>query len=151
MPHLHREQFIPATPAAVWDFFATPSNLNEITPPMVKFQILHELPKRMYAGQLIEYRISPWPGVWLHWLTEIRHLREGVYFVDEQRAGPYRFWYHEHSFAPVPGGVKMTDHVTYAVGWGPAGWLAEKLWVRGQLKEIFDYRARRVRELFGST
>lgn len=146
---LHREQFIPAPPERVWEFFATPKNLDAMTPPNLRFQILSELPERMYTGQLIAYRISPVPGIWLSWLTEIRHVEEGRYFVDEQRAGPYRFWYHEHRFTPVAGGVQMTDHVSYDVGWGPAGALVEKLWVCGQLEGIFNYRAKRVTELFG--
>jgi len=149
MTQLRYEQFIPADPALVWEFFATPRNLNELTPPGVKFQILSELPGRMYAGQLIEYRISPVPGLWLHWLTEIRHVREGAYFVDEQRAGPYKFWYHEHHLEAEPGGVKMTDLVTYEIGWGPFGWLAEKLWVRRQLEGIFAYRRQSVAARFG--
>lgn len=149
MPQLHATQFIPADPAVVWNFFATPRNLDELTPPGLKFRILGELPERMYAGQLIAYDISPLPGLWLHWLTEIRHVREGRYFVDEQRAGPYRFWYHEHHFEPVPGGVIMTDCVTYEIGWGPFGWLAEELWVRAQLEHIFAYRRQRVEARFG--
>jgi ligand-binding SRPBCC domain-containing protein len=149
MPRLLYTQFIPADPAAVWEFFATPRNLDELTPPEVKFQILSELPARMYAGQLIAYRISPAAGIWLNWLTEIRHVREGAYFVDEQRAGPYRFWYHEHHFTPAPGGVTMTDRVHYEVGWGPFGWLADRLWVRAQLERIFTYRRQRVAALFG--
>jgi len=150
MPHLHQTQFIPATPAAVWAFFATPRNLNELTPPGVKFRMLSPWPERMYPGQLIEYRLSPVAGLWLHWLTEIRHVHEGTYFVDEQRAGPYKFWYHEHHFAAVPGGVQMTDQVTYEIGWGPLGWIVEKLWVRRQLEHIFAYRRQRVTEIFGS-
>lgn len=147
---LLREQVIPAELPRVWEFFATPRNLDELTPPELKFRILSPLPDRMYPGQLIDYRISPLPGVWLGWRTEIRHVREGVYFVDEQRSGPYRFWYHEHHFEAVAGGVRMTDRVTYEVGWGPFGWLAERLWVRGQLERIFDYRARKVAALFAS-
>ena len=149
MQQLFQQQFIPASSTAVWEFFATPKNLNELTPPDLRFEIRSELPPRMYAGQLIEYRISPLPGVWLRWLTEIRHVREGTYFVDEQRAGPYKFWYHEHHFAAVPGGVMMTDRVTYEVGWGPLGWLAEKLWVRRQLEHIFAYRRQQVERRFG--
>ena len=102
----------------------------------------------MYAGQLIAYRISPVPGVWLDWLTEIRHVRDGICFVDEQRAGPYKLWYHEHHFEPVSGGVKMTDRVTYDVGWGPLGWLVERLWISRQLRHIFDFRRLRVEEIF---
>jgi len=149
MPQLLRAQFIPAEPARVWEFFATPRNLEAMTPPNLRFEILSDLPEHMYTGQIIDYRISPCPGVWLNWRTEIRHVREGLYFVDEQRAGPYKFWYHEHRFEPVAGGVTMIDRVTYDVGWGPFGWLAEKLWVRRQLERIFAFRATRVAELFG--
>jgi len=147
--HLQREQFIPADPARVWEFFATPLNLDELTPAHLKFRIVGAPPVAMHAGQIIEYRISPLPGIWLRWVTEITAVQPGVSFVDEQRAGPYKIWHHEHTFTPVPGGVHMTDHVTYDVGWGPFGWLAEKLWVQHQLKQIFAYRFRRVEELFG--
>ncbi len=102
----------------------------------------------MQAGQLIEYRIGLPLGVSARWLTEITHLREGEYFVDEQRLGPYRLWHHEHHFAPASGGVTMTDRVTYEVGWGPAGWLAERLWVTREVEEIFAYRAQRIAEIF---
>ncbi len=146
--HLHREQFIPAEPARVWEFFATPLNLNELTPSDLRFRILGEISSRMFAGQIIRYRISPLPGIWLKWVTEITAVEEGVRFVDEQRAGPYKLWHHEHRFVAESGGVRMFDHVTYEVGWGPFGWLAEKLWVARQLKKIFDYRERRVAELF---
>jgi ligand-binding SRPBCC domain-containing protein len=147
---LLREQIIPADLDRVWRFFATPRNLDELTPPDVRFRIRSKVPEEMYPGLLIEYHISPLPLVWLRWLTEIRHVRDRAYFVDEQRAGPYRLWYHEHHFEAVPGGVRMTDRVTYDVGWGPFGWLAEKLWVRRQLEHIFDYRARKVAAVFGA-
>jgi ligand-binding SRPBCC domain-containing protein len=146
---LFREQFIPAPADRVWSFFATPRNLDALTPSDLRFRILSDVPEKMYPGLLIEYRISPRAGVWLCWLTEIRHVREGSYFVDEQRIGPYRLWYHEHYFEAAPGGVRMTDRVTYEVGWGPLGWLAERLWVRRQLEHIFDFRARKVAEIFG--
>jgi ligand-binding SRPBCC domain-containing protein len=145
---LHRQQFIPAAPAIVWDFFATPRNLDVLTPPRVRFQIVGEIAPRMFAGQVIEYRIGLLPGVWTRWLTEITHVREGEYFVDDQRIGPYRLWHHEHHFTPAPGGVTMTDHVTFDVGWGPAGWLAERLWVAREVETIFDFRARKIAELF---
>jgi ligand-binding SRPBCC domain-containing protein len=147
---LLREQFIPAELPVVWGFFATPRNLDELTPADLRFRILSEVPARMYPGLMIEYRISPVRGVWLRWLTEIRHIREGSYFVDEQRLGPYRLWYHEHHFEAVAGGVRMVDRVTYEVGWGPLGWLAERTWVRRQLEHIFDFRAQKVAEIFSA-
>lgn len=146
-----REQIIPGNPAGIWDFFATPHNLDALTPPELRFQIVSETAPRMYAGQLIDYRISIFPGVWMRWLTEIRHVHEGRSFVDEQRHGPYKFWYHEHHFEPIAGGVKMTDRVTYDVGWGWPGALVERVWVRPKLQRIFNYRAQQVTARFGAT
>lgn len=146
--HLHREQFVPGDPARIWEFFSTPRNLDTLTPPNLRFRIVGEVAPVMYAGQMIEYRIGLMPGVWTLWLTEITHVHPGEYFVDEQRFGPYKLWHHEHRFTPAPGGLLMTDHVTYDVGWGPAGGLAERWWVRHELARVFDYRQRRVAELF---
>lgn len=148
--HLHREQFIPAEPKQVWAFFATPVNLNQLTPPGLRFEIVGEVPVTLFAGQVIRYRISPLPGVWLNWVTEISRVDAGTLFIDEQRAGPYKLWRHEHRFVPENGGVRMFDHVTYEVGWGPLGALAELLWVKSQLQQIFAYRRRRVTEIFNN-
>jgi len=148
---LQSEQFIPASIDEVWDFFSSPRNLDALTPADLKFHIVTEDLGKMHAGQLIEYRISVFPGIWMKWLTEIRHVRDGEYFVDEQRFGPYQFWYHEHRFVPVAGGIRMTDHVTYRVGYGPFGWLAHKLFIRRMLKKIFAYRAEAVARFFPSS
>ncbi len=145
---LRRQQFLPGDPRAIWEFFATPRNLDRLTSPEVRFRIVGDVAPRMYAGQIIEYRVGLLPGVWTRWLTEITHVREGEYFVDEQRAGPYRLWHHQHQFAPAPGGVLMTDTVTYDPGWGWLGGLGHALWIRRKLAAIFDYRARRVADLF---
>lgn len=145
-----REQFIPGAPAAIWDFFATPRNLDALTPPSLRLTVVGALPDRMYAGQMIAYRVGILPGITLRWLTEITHVTAGEFFVDEQRIGPYRLWHHEHHFVPAPDGrgVTMTDRITYDVGWGLAGELAHAFWIGGQLKFIFDYRAQKVGELF---
>lgn len=145
---LQRRQFIPGPPAAIWDFFSTPRNLDRLTSPELRFRIVGDVAPRMYAGQLIEYRVGILPGIHAQWLTEITHVREGEYFVDEQRCGPYRLWHHQHRFTPVPGGVEMTDLVTYDPGWGWLGGLVHAVWIGGKLRQIFDLRARKVREAF---
>lgn len=147
---IQREQIIPASLEHVWKFFATPRNLNVLTPSDLRFQIVSKVPEEMQAGLLIEYRISPLRGIWLRWLTEIRYVHERSRFVDEQRLGPYRLWYHEHHFEAVDGGVRMIDRVTYEIGWGPLGWLMDRLWVRRKLEHIFDFRARKTAEIFGA-
>ncbi len=144
---LHRTQTIPAPLETVWAYFAQPANLNALTPPEMHFEILGT-PAPMHAGQLIAYRIRLAPGVRVRWLTEIRHVREKTFFVDEQRRGPYRLWYHEHHFESVAGGVLMTDRVTYELPFGPLGELVHALWVGRTLRRIFDYREKAVARTF---
>lgn len=152
--HLHREQFVPGDPARIWDFFASPHNLDTITPPDLSFRLVRAVAPRMYPGQLIEYRVGVFPGISTRWLTEITHVREEEFFIDEQRIGPYRLWHHEHLFMAVPAGssngegMHMTDHITYDPGWGPVGHLADLLWLRRKLRHIFDYRQEKIAELF---
>ena len=145
---LRRVQLVRGPIDAVWDYFATPANLDALTPPELQFHIVSDLPPKMFAGQLIEYRVKFAPLAWAKWLTEIRHVREREYFADDQRIGPYNLWYHEHHFEPAAGGVKMTDVVTYSVGYGWLGWLVERFWVRQKLNAIFDYRARKIDDVF---
>jgi ligand-binding SRPBCC domain-containing protein len=145
---LFREQFIPAPLAQVWEYFCDPRNLNEMTPPDMNFEIVSLAPGRMTEGQLIEYKVEFIRGLKSLWLTEIAHVRECEYFVDEQRIGPYRFWYHEHVFEAVDGGTKMTDRVTYAIGFGPLGDLLHALWIGKRLQGIFDFRIGKIKEVF---
>lgn len=142
-------QVFPATLAEAWDFFSSPRNLERITPKALDFQILSDLPPRMYAGMMIRYRVRPLLGIPMTWVTEITHIEEGVRFVDEQRVGPYRMWHHEHHFRELGGGrIEMLDRVTYQLA---GGWLSEPLHalvVRRQLTEIFAFRTEAVKRLF---
>ncbi len=146
---LLHEQFLPLSLSEAWEFFCHPRNLDRITPESMTFRITSEVPEVMYPGLLITYKVSPVLGIQLDWTTEITHIREHVYFVDEQRFGPYRMWHHEHHFREVPGGVMMTDRLYYDIGWGPFGWLAGQLLVHRQVQQIFEFREGRLKELFG--
>jgi len=142
-------QVIPASPESVWEFFATPKNLNALTPPELHFETLTD-PGPMYAGQMIAYRIRLLPGVRVRWLTEITHVRPGAFFVDEQRAGPYRIWHHEHLFVARDDGVEMTDRVTYALPFGPLAAPIHRFWVRPMLERVFAFRRQQVAAFFAS-
>ena len=152
MHELHREILLDVPCEDLWDFIATPKNLNLLTPPELDFQIVSDLPERMYNGLTIQYRIRiPFFGTHL-WLTEIKHIREGVSFVDEQRLGPYRLWYHFHHVESLDTHkTKMTDHVNYALPFGPLGQLVHALKVEQMLRNIFDYRRKKLLELFPAT
>jgi ligand-binding SRPBCC domain-containing protein len=148
---LEREQIVPADLDSVWEFFATPRNLNLLTPPEMHFEILYGDDEPMHEGQIIEYRIQLVPGVRVHWLTEITHVEPKRRFIDEQRLGPYRLWHHEHRFVPIEGGTKIEDRVVYALPLGLLGDLAHALWVGRRLNYIFDFRRQVIAEIFGTS
>jgi len=147
---LHQKQTIRATREAAWEFFSNPRNLAKITPPSLGFQIVTpDLPERIYAGLMIEYRVTPLLGIPLVWLTEITHVREGDYFVDEQRSGPYALWHHAHWFRDIGRGrIELEDRVTYRLPFQPFGDLVHPLLVKPQLKGIFAYRTQAMARFF---
>lgn len=104
---------------------------------------------RVYAGMIITYKISPLAGIKLNWMTEITHVQDRQYFVDEQRFGPYALWHHQHHFKEIPGGVEMTDILNYALPFGIVGRLTNNVYVGKEIERIFDYRVKAVEELFG--
>lgn len=146
---LQYKQQLPVSINEAWNFFSRPENLQQITPEHMGFIIKSEAhTDRMYAGQIIEYTIKPLLGIPLYWMTEITHLEPLVYFVDEQRYGPYSLWHHQHHFRETPEGVEMTDIVHYKIPFGFIGTIANSLFVRKQLADIFSYRSAAINRLF---
>ncbi|MCO5950033.1 SRPBCC family protein [Mucilaginibacter flavidus] len=148
---LKTEQAIPISLEQAWDFFSSPLNLAKITPNDMKFVVTSDYAPntKMYEGMIITYKISPLLGIKLNWMTEITHVKEGEYFVDEQRFGPYALWHHEHHFKAIKGGVLMNDILYYAMPFGPIGRLTNTVYVGKQIEKIFTYREKAVKELFG--
>jgi ligand-binding SRPBCC domain-containing protein len=149
---LTRKQILPISLEEAWSFFSSPRNLGKITPGTMNFNILYiSGGEKMYPGQIIKYKIKAIPLIVLDWVTEITHVHEPFYFLDEQRFGPYALWHHQHHFREVAGGVEMTDEVNYAIPFGFIGRLAHVIFVERQLNAIFDYRFKVLKEYFVST
>lgn len=147
---IHVVQKLPATLNTVWDFFSCPDNLKDITPNYMGFEIMSSSQSgKMYAGQIIEYTVKPVLGIPMYWMTEITHVADKAYFVDEQRFGPYSLWHHQHHFKEIAGGVEMTDLVHYKIPFWFLGDIANNLMVKKKLKEIFDFRYKKAEEVFG--
>ena len=111
--------------------------------------ITSDLPEKMYAGMIIAYHVRPLFGIKTTWVTEITHVNEFKYFVDEQRFGPYTMWHHQHLIEPVEGGILMTDIIDYQPPMGFLGAIANKLVIRKTLKEIFAFRKIKLEAYFG--
>lgn len=150
MYHLHRQQLLHCTIDEAWAFFSNPRNLDQLTPKAVGFKITHCNSEHMHLGQMIGYKVKVAPFVWVNWLTEITLVEGNKRFVDDQRLGPYKVWHHTHSFEETSEGVMMTDDVVYALPFGLIGQLVHALYVKSQLKHIFDERKRLTEEIFNA-
>ena len=150
MYRLDYTQTIPVSIDKAWEFFSSPKNLNEITPPDLSFKIL--TPEcdieEMYEGQIIMYKVKPFPLIEFNWVTEITQVRDKAFFIDEQRFGPYKFWHHQHHFKSVKEGVEMRDVLHYDLPFGFFGKLMHPLVIEKKVKSIFTYRKKVIDEIF---
>jgi ligand-binding SRPBCC domain-containing protein len=145
---LTTEQFLPISLVEAWNFFSTPVNLQKITPGNMSFKITSGDVQSMHPGQIISYKVGILPLLKSSWVTEITHIRDQKYFVDEQRFGPYKMWHHEHHFEQRNGGVMMRDKVSYKIPFGIVGRMAHAIFIKSQLMKIFSYRFEILTQMF---
>ena len=143
-------QYLNSDIKSVWDFASSPKNLKKITPDYMLFNITSDNQEKMYPGMIISYHVAPILGIKLNWVTEITHVVENKFFVDEQRVGPYALWHHQHFFEVEEDQVKMTDIVTYKPPFGYIGRIANTLFIRKQIQAIFQYRKIKMDQLFNN-
>jgi len=148
MYQLKRTQFVKTDMKTCWDFFSSPKNLSLITPPNMGFVVKTDVPEKMYEGLMIAYIVKPVAGIPMQWITEIKAVKEHQFFIDEQRKGPYAIWHHEHHFKEVEGGIEMTDIVSYLLPLGFLGRLVHPFLVKPKLDQIFNYRFKKVEDIF---
>jgi ligand-binding SRPBCC domain-containing protein len=144
-------QKLPISLDAAWDFFSSPKNLKEITPDYMGFKVTSDpdFLENAYGGQIISYIVTPILGIPMKWTTEITQVEFQKYFIDEQRFGPYSFWHHQHHFKAIEGGVEMIDLLHYKPPMWILGDIANTLFIKGKINEIFDYRRKVLEEKFG--
>lgn len=147
---LSSKQQLPISIEQAWDFLSNPKNLKTITPKYMSFDIISGDERPMYAGQIIQYIVTPVLGIKTNWVTEITQVVDKSYFVDEQRFGPYALWHHKHFIRKIEGGVEMEDIIDYKVPFGFLGRLVHPILVKPKLTEIFNHRTQKLIELFGS-
>ncbi|MBL0012348.1 MAG: SRPBCC family protein [Flavobacterium sp.] len=142
-------QNLPISLDHAWEFLSNPKNLKIITPEYMGFIIESGADRPMFPGQIIQYIVTPVMGIKTKWVTEITHVQDKKYFVDEQRFGPYSLWHHKHFLKEIPGGVEMEDIIDYKIPLGWLGQLIHPILVKPKLDEIFEYRRKKLIELFG--
>jgi ligand-binding SRPBCC domain-containing protein len=140
--------WIPKPVNEVFDFFSSPNNLERITPPWLNFKITKKSSENIVEGMLIDYklRVHYMP---IRWRTRIEEWAPGNHFIDRQLKGPYKLWYHEHSFEPLAGGTLIKDCVVYRLPFGILGDLVNAVWVKWDVAKIFSYRSKVISDIFG--
>ena len=147
---LHKKQKLAISKSEAWSFLSNPKNLSLITPPEMKMTIIGGADRPMYAGQFLEYSVSPLLGLKTKWISEITHLTQGDYFVDVQVYGPYALWHHKHFINEIDNGVELEDLIHYKLPLGWLGQLAHPLIVKPKLEFIFDYRRQQLEKRYGT-
>ncbi len=146
---LETEQELNISLAKAWDYFSSPENLAKITPHKMGFNITSKVDKKAYQGQIITYKVSPVPFIKTNWVTEITQVKEQDFFIDEQRFGPYKMWHHEHWFEELENGnTLMKDKISYKIPFGFLGHIAQAVFIKKQLKTIFEYRFVTLEKMF---
>ncbi len=145
---LHNKQVVNTDLKNAWEFLSNPKNLQLITPEHMGFEIVLGADRPMFQGQIIQYKVCPFPGIKTNWVTEITHVKQEEFFVDEQRIGPYKMWHHKHFVKEVDGGVEMEDLIHYIVPMGILGQIVHPFIVRKKLIKIFEYRREKLKEIF---
>ena len=135
--------WLPHPLAIVFELFADACELETITPPWLRFEVLTPRPVDMRAGTLIDYRLRL-HGIPIRWRSEISAWEPPLRFIDRQIRGPYRLWVHEHTFVESGGGTLVRDRVEYQV---PGGRLVDRLFVRRDLLKIFRFRQETLRRI----
>ena len=146
---VHKKQQLPITVEEAWEFLSNPRNLKIITPSYMSFDIISGAEKPMFAGQIIQYLVTPILGIKTKWVSEITHFEEKKYFVDVQLYGPYALWHHKHFINKIEGGVELEDIIDYKVPLGILGQMVHPFIVKPKLEEIFNYRQQKMIEIFG--
>lgn len=145
---LEVRQQIPVEMKQAWSFFSSPENLSVMTPPEMNFKITSGKPEKIFAGQIISYKVNALPFIKSNWVTEITQVKEQAYFIDEQRFGPYKMWHHEHHFKGNEKGILMTDRITYKIPFGFLGQFIHSIFIKRKLIGIFSFRIAKLNELF---
>ena len=147
--YFERQQALNTNITQAWDFISNPKNLNKITPKSLNFKIISNPPEKIYSGLMIEYKIGIIPGFSHRWLTKITDVEERKSFIDAQKVGPYKIWSHKHSLKETTNGVLMRDQIYYMLPLQPFSLIISSI-NKKRLKTIFDYRKKKLNEIFST-
>lgn len=145
--YLTYEQFLPVSREVLVEFFSVPENLSRITPEEISFQVIYASHTRIQQGTQITYRMKQL-GIPVKWKAIIAEWTPPDYFVDVQVKGHFAYYRHKHMLIEKEGGTLIRDELEYRLPFSPiSDWLVN-FWVKKNLKETFEFRSRKMNQLF---
>jgi ligand-binding SRPBCC domain-containing protein len=90
-------------------------------------------------GEFVTWRARHFGITWTI-TSEITEWDPPHRFVDEQSKGPFKAFWHEHSFTPVERGTHLHDRVRLEAPLGPLGTIAERLVLGRYMRHLIDVR-----------
>jgi ligand-binding SRPBCC domain-containing protein len=145
MPHFRASVWIDAPVESVWRFHEREDAFELLSPPWAKPQITARQ-GRLATGSRIEMLLPAGPFR-IRWVALHVDHQDFHHFTDEQIAGPFRYWKHEHRFEAEHGGTRLTDSVEFRLPLSPVSdWLLAWI-VRLQLGAMFRHRHRVTKQL----
>jgi ligand-binding SRPBCC domain-containing protein len=138
-----KQSVMATTMARMIAFHEDQRAINRLTPPPVFVQLLRDDRKSFSEGELVFWL---WLGpIRVKWVARHEPGPTATSFQDRMIEGPMAFWLHQHIFRDVPGGVELTDRITYAHKPGLPGLLTRLIFDGLSLRILFLYRHLRTR------
>lgn len=148
MHHLRHSIWTPLNIHDAWEFFSNPDNLAKLTPEEYRMSIEFNRSVPLHEGSVIRIKVKPLPFFTTGWKSIITYINAPHSFTDIQKSGPFKKWNHTHSFVEENDGTRIIDEVEYALPLGPLGKLVHGLFVEKQLNGLFEFREKKLKELF---
>ena len=142
------EQWVPQPLNDIFAFFSESKNLEVLTPEFLNFKVLHQSTEKITEGTRLDYKLCL-HGIPVRWQSLITNWEPDTGFSDIQAKGPYSVWRHTHEFEERNGGTLIRDKVLFKVPFGAPGELILTGLIQKDLKKIFNYRKRKIEEIFG--
>jgi ligand-binding SRPBCC domain-containing protein len=149
MPKFESVQSLARPLGEVFDFFCRPANFIQVMPPELHLRFV-EGPELLELGARFVVQGKRW-GVPQRIVSEVTVFEPEVRFIDEQREGPFRKWIHTHRFEASGGTTRVQDVIDYEPPGGLLGMMVTANMIERDLKWVFEYRVRKLADLFGGT
>jgi len=145
----YTQQWVPRLINEVFQFFSLTKNLALFYPPSLKLRLSPHSASKVHQGAILDYRFFYYFP--MRWVNRIDHYNPPTSYSISQIKGPYLEWHYCHQFEQLGDGTLIIDEIKYRVPLGKLGIFLLANRVRHDLDQTFEYRCKKIKEIFPST